>query len=664
MNYPVLNHIIIILSLILALSICFRFLRLPQILGYLIVGAVAGPHGLGWIRNVTLAHQWAGFGVVFLMFTVGLEFSLPRMLALHRAVIFLGGSQVLLCSLIGLLFGNLVLHLPWYAGLVAGGILAMSSTAITVKQLAEQMELLSTPGQNAIGVLLFQDLAVIPFFILIGSLGLLHKEMSMIHTVLLAILKGGLALLIILTFGKWLFRRLFQTIAATYAIELFTLAVLLVTLASAWLSQNLGLSFALGAFLAGMMLSETKFRHQIEVEIRPFRDILLGFFFMTIGMLLNLTSWGQYWPWIILLFFSLLFGKIIVVMLLSLGLGTSKYTAFRTALILAQGGEFGFAMLTLALSNTLFPHGYGQTILGALLLSFGLAPILISYNRPIAKFFFPKAIHLTHAEAIKKFSQETGAIKNHVIVCGYGRVGQNIATLLEQEKIPYIVLDLDPEHIREASLAGKPVSYGDATHPGLLEAAGVSTATALVISFDNPRSAVKVLQYINNVNPRLPTMVRCRNEVELAQLEGQHASQIVVETHEESLTLIYHLLRTLKVPQVKIIHLIENIRKQHYEILRQYFPGTFTEEISEEGSPLKQLRPIILSADTEAVNHTLGEITNRLNEVEIIAVRRGNNYFSHPKANFKPEAGDVVILYAIPENLESAEEILLGPSHK
>lgn len=661
MNYPILDHIIIILSLVLAISLVFRYLQLPQILGYLIVGALVGPHGIGLIENVSDAQQFAGFGVVFLMFTVGLEFSFSRMRALHRAVIFLGGLQVLLTSCLGLFIGIGFLNLSWYAALILGGILAMSSTAITVKQLSEQVELYSTHGQNAVGVLLFQDLAVIPYFILIASLGLISKEPAIIHTLFLAIFKGVAALFIIFFLGKWLFRRLFHAIAATHVIELFTLAVLLVTLASAWLSENFGLSFALGAFLAGMMLSETKFRHQIEVEIRPFRDVLLGLFFITMGMLLNITSWRDDWLWIFLLFSILLMVKISIVFLLSTWLHNDKFTSLRTALVLAQGGEFGFAMLTLALNNHIFPPAYGQIILGALLLSFGFAPMLITYNRQLAALIFPKRAYLSTTEAIKKLHGKSGRIKDHVIICGYGRIGQSIAALLDQEKITYIALDLDPERIREASIAGKPVSYGDATHPGLLEAAGVLHAKTLVISFDDPRAAVKVLQHVNNMNAQLPTMVRCKDEAELAQLEGQSATQIVVETHEESLSMIYHLLRTLRVPQVKVLHIIENIRRKHYAILRQNFPGTFTEESTEEGIPLKQLRPIILLKGTEAVQTTLGELTKLLNdEVEVVAIRRGKDYYSHPRAHFALAADDVIILYGTPENLEKAEEIFLG----
>lgn len=658
MEYPLLNHIIIILALVLFISVIFRYLRLPQILGYLAVGAVAGPHGVGWIKNVEDAHAFAAFGVVFLMFTVGLEFSLSRMRALRRSAVLLGGSQVFICSLLGLAIGVWGLRLPWYAALVAGGILAMSSTAITVKQLTTQLELSSTHGQNAVAILLFQDLAVIPFFILIGSIGVLNHQPSVILALTGALLKGVVAIVIIIGLGRWLLRPLFHTIANTHLIELFTLAVLLVTLAAAWLSQNFGLSFALGAFLAGMILSETKFRHQIEIEIRPFRDVLLGLFFITIGMLLNVSSWRQDWLWILLLFFSFSLIKILVIFGFSLLFKINKFVSLRTALILAQGGEFSFALLTLGLTNKIFPPGYGQTILGALLLSFAIAPLLITYNRQIAQFVFPKLPQFSHADAIKQLSETIGIAKNHVIICGYGRVGQNITLLLEREKIPYIALDLDAKHIHETALAGKPVSYGDATHPALLEAAGIKTALALVISFDNPPAAVKILQYINSNNLKLPTMVRCKDEAELVQFAGQRASQIVVETHEESLTLIYHLLRTLQIPQVKVNQLIEDIRKKHYEKLNQYFPGTFTEEMTETGIPLKQLKPIILLKGTEAAGKSIAELTATLENIEVVAVRRDKNYYANPSTTFQLAADDVVILYGTAEDLEKAEEIL------
>lgn len=655
MTNSILNNILILLALALVIGISFRALRLPQVLGYLVIGAVVGPHGLEWVRNVAEAHQLAGFGVVFLMFTVGLEFSFAKMRALHKAVILLGGLQVILCTTIGLATG-LVLKLPWYVGLIVGGILSMSSTAITIKQLKDQFELNSSHGRNAVGILLFQDLAVIPFFILIGSLGVAAQHMNISITLLFAILKGVVAFIIILAIGRWLFRPLFHLIADTHVIELFTLAVLLVTLASAWLTQSLGLSFALGGFLAGMMLSETQFRHQIEVEIRPFRDVLLALFFITIGMLLNFASWKMYWPWILLLFVSAMLIKGIIIGVMSRILGDDTKTALRTSLVLVQGGEFGFALLTLGLTNKLFPAGFGQTILGTLLLSFAIGPILITYNQRIANFFsFKKtpAVETDDTETVKKKI----LLEGHVILCGYGRIGQNIAALLEQEHIRYCALDLDPAHIQEAHLAGIPAFYGDATHPQILEQIGLGFAKALVICFSDSHAALKVLQHGKNLNAKLPVIIRCRNEMDLSQLQGHGAAKIVVEDHETSLALIYHLMRSIHYSHKKVSRIIESIRRHHYELLHQVFPGSLTESLSETGYSVQQMRVFIVLQGSTMVNKSIQEVLTLLPKIKIISLRRGNSHYTHPHPEILLQAEDILILYGTAENLEKAEQL-------
>ncbi len=649
----ILANVLILLSLALLIGITFRALHLPQVLGYLVIGAIVGPHGLGWVRNVEAAHQLAGFGIVFLMFTVGLEFSFAKMRALHKAVILLGGLQVILCSVIGLALG-FILHLSWYIGLIVGGILSMSSTAITVKQLKDQFELNNPHGRNAVGILLFQDLAVIPFFILIGSLGVVAAQPNISITLLFAILKGAVAFAVILAIGRWLFRPLFHLIADTHVIELFTIAVLLVTLASAWLTEKLGLSFALGGFLAGMMLSETQFRHQIEVEIRPFRDVLLALFFITIGMLLNISSWQTYWQWILLLFIGTMMVKGFIIGIMSRLLGDNNQTAVRTSLVLVQGGEFGFALLTLSLTNKLFPAGFGQTILGTLLLSFAIGPILIAYNRKIAEFIFPTK-KIT-AEPAEEFNKKMYPTEEHVILCGYGRIGQNIASLLEQQKVPYLALDLDPAYIQEADLAGVPALYADATHPQILEKAGIHNAKALVIGFNDPHSAIKVLQHVKNLNPKLPTIVRCRNEIELTQLQAHGATQIVVEDHEESLMLTYHLLCSLHFSHKKINNFLERIRHHHYDILRQVFPGSLTANLSAEGFPIHQMRSVIILKDSDLVDITLNELSNRFSDIKIVSLRRGNKHFPNPDKNLQLQAEDILILYGTAENLENAEQ--------
>jgi len=315
-----------------------------------------------------------------------LEFSLATLFELRSSVFILGGLQVIISIALTTAVG-LYLGMNFVQSFVIGGIVAMSSTAIVTKQLGAQRELHTQEGHNAVGILLFQDLTVIPFFIIIGSVTAVSGE-SIALTLGWAFIKGLIALGIIFVIARYILRPVFKLIDNTHSLELFTLTVLLVTLGAAWFSSQMGLSAALGGFFAGIMLSETEFKQRIANEIRPFRDVLLGLFFITVGMLLNLSSWRETWPWILLLFTALFFFKIALVYALNRLLKYDSTTSLRTGIILAQGGEFGFAILILALNRNLLPADYGQVVLSALLLSIGLAPTLIRYNKTIVKKVF------------------------------------------------------------------------------------------------------------------------------------------------------------------------------------------------------------------------------------------------------------------------------------
>ncbi|MBU6422293.1 MAG: monovalent cation:proton antiporter-2 (CPA2) family protein, partial [Gammaproteobacteria bacterium] len=387
MEHTTLRSILILLAAAVLVVVALKRAKFPTVIAYLATGFIVGPHGLGWIADTEDTRALAEFGVVFLLFTLGLEFSLPRLIVMRKAVLVLGGLQVLLTTagtaLAAWLFG---VKLP--VAIVVGGAFAMSSTAIVVKQLAEQNELNLQHGRLTIAVLLFQDLAVIPFLILIP--GLTHGiGAELARAVLIAFGKGTLAVIVILAFGRWLLRPLFHQIASTRSAELFTLAVLLFTLASAWGTAALGLSLALGAFLAGMMLAETEYRHQVEADIRPFRDILLGLFFVTVGMLINPHTIVRHW-WLLLLSVALLMlFKTVLVMALTRLLGSDRATALRTALSLNQGGEFGFALLALGLAQAVIRAPVAEFGLAVIVISMLVSPLLIRFNGAIAARAFP-----------------------------------------------------------------------------------------------------------------------------------------------------------------------------------------------------------------------------------------------------------------------------------
>lgn len=654
MHYPILETTLIILLAVLTVNIAFRIIRLPVILGYLIGGVVVGPYVLGWIPDTEAIKNLAELGVVFLMFTIGLEFSFPKLITLRYPVFLLGGLQVL-CSILITLSIGLLLKMSLSESIVIGCVVAMSSTALVIKQLSEQFEIHSQHGLNAIGILLFQDLAVIPVLIVIASLSGIDNQ-PIYQSLLWALLKGVLAIIVIIGLGRWLLKPLFHLIATTRVVELFTLSVLFVAMGAAWMTGILGMTFALGAFLSGIMLGETEFRHQIKSEIRPFRDVLLGLFFVSIGMLANVTTWLDTWYWILLLLIAIMLGKTSLIIILCRLAKYNQETATRTGLILGQGGEFGFAILALALTTQLLPVDYGQVVLAALLISFAFAPIIIRYNKEIAKFLFPKVIWWNQDEFEFKIKEVTSELSQHVIICGFGRVGQNIARFLSKVHVPYMSFDLDPEIIRNTGLAGEPIIYGNVTHPDILKAAKINEASAVVISFDDVAAAISVLDQIRLIAPKIPTLVRCKDEAEFELLREHGATKIVTEVFEESLTLVNYLLQILHVAKGKIHALLQDARDNNYEILSQIFPGSFFDETLDGTVIYEYLRPIPLPDTAYAVARNINELI--LPGVEIVTIRRGEKHLK-PTDDTKLHAADILILYGLPAHLDEAEKILL-----
>jgi CPA2 family monovalent cation:H+ antiporter-2 len=647
------NFLIIVLS-ILAASVIFRALRLPTILGYLVAGLIISPHALGSIEHIGFIQQLAEFGIVLLMFTIGLEFSLSQLVALRRSVCLLGGLQVILTitTTMGIAF---LLNMTMVESIVIGCIVAMSSTAIVIKQLSDQLEIYSKHGLNSVGILLFQDLAVIPILIVIAYLSGTGEEPNL-STTTWSILKAATVISLMIIVGRWLLKPIFYFIAATRITELFMLIILFVAIGSAWLTHEVGISYALGAFLAGIMLGESQFRHQIHSEIRPFRDFLLGLFFVSIGMLINLKTWLDAWFWILLLFTALVLGKAILITLICRATKSNLMDAARTGIVLAQGGEFGFAILTLALSNHLISTEYGQVVLAALLLSFAFAPILIRYNKQIVSKLFPKSSKFSADEIKENISKACAELTDHVVICGYGRVGQNVSRFLGKVDQPYIGLDLDPEIIQKSILAGDIVVYGNATRLDILETAQLKKAAAVVITFEHVHPTLAILEQIRPQYPDLPILVRCKDEAEFKLLEEHKPSKIVAEVFEESLSLINHLLQIIHVPPNKISNLLTEARDKNFEILHQVFPGTIEEESTADSMIHEHLRPVLLTKNSHAINQSLKELS--IDNVKVIHVKRAQEHFK-PRGNTRFQQGDIIILYGLPVHLDEAERTLL-----
>ncbi|MGD8574638.1 MAG: cation:proton antiporter, partial [Gammaproteobacteria bacterium] len=578
-------------------------------------------------------------------------------LSMKREVLVLGGLQVVITA--GLA-GTLVWGLGYSAAVavVVGGAFAMSSTAIVAKQLSEQLELNLMHGRLSIGVLLFQDLAVIPLLIMIPAMsGNSHEPVSL--DLIEALLKGVVALSGVILIGRWLLRPIFHEIALARSAELFTLAVLFFSLSAAWSTAALGLSLALGAFLAGMMLGETEFRHQVEADIRPFRDVLLGLFFVTVGMLLNVPVLLPLAGWILLALAGLILFKLLAVMLLARLIQPEWGVALRTGLSLAQGGEFGFALLALALNSGLIQESLSQFALGTIVLSMVVSPLLLRNNGPMANWLFPRTESEDRDILQHDISNHHLAHEQHVIICGYGRVGQNVARFLEQENIEYVALDLDAYRVRTARAAGDTVYYGDSAQLDVLRTAGLERARIIVISFFEVSTSLKILALVKKERPDIPVLVRTRDDSSLEKLQEAGATEVIPETLEASLMLVSHLLLLLNVPMSRIVRQITEVRNHRYNLLRTVFRGEDAMPIDPTHAFREQLYTITLPAGAYAVGRQIGEMGLEQAGIVVTALRREGIVGRQPDRETELREGDVLVLYGTPEDLEHAEATLL-----
>ena len=566
-------NLLIILASSLVVIALFQRLRLPPVLGYLCVGLMIGPTAFNWVNESEELPDLAELGVVFLLFSLGLEFSLSKMLALRRVVFGLGSLQVL-CS--GMLLGGLLmlLGMPITPALLLGAGLSLSSTAIVSKELSSLGEIFSSHGQNAIAVLLFQDVVAVLLLTLVpvfaGS-----SDQAWYWALPLTLGKTVVLFVGLLLASRWLLPRLFHEVAAARSPELFVLLALVIVLLTAWLTHLLGLSPALGAFLAGMLLGESHYRHQIEADIRPFRDILLGLFFVSIGMLIDLQLFASHGLLILGLTLGLLLLKGSVVALLVKWRGSDGETAWRSGLALAQGGEFCFALMAQMQQNKLMPADFGGLLLAATFCSMLVTPLLLRAAPRIATRLHRKP---NEEAKLEEISALNAGLHNHVVICGYGRVGQSIGRALRNAQQPYIALDTDPVRVQEAAVGETCVHYGDSRRGELLVAIGLERARLLVIAVDQSDIALLILKEARRLNATVPILVRTRDDSQLAELKAAGASEVVPELLESSLMLASHALIMLGLPAHQVQERADQIRHDRYRLLHGFYPGADDEE--------------------------------------------------------------------------------------
>ena len=650
-----LQSVLVLLATAVLVVVVFRSLRLPPMLGYLMVGIAIGPHAFAWIPDTAEARQLAEIGVVFLMFSIGLEFSLPKLMTMRRIVFGLGAAQVLVTLLI-VWAAAAALGIEWRAGLILGGVLAMSSTAILAKMLVERLELNSLHGRQIVGILLFQDLAVVPLLILVPALAAGTEDLAV--NLGYALLKAAAVLALLLFLGQRLMRGWFHLVARQKSGELFVLNVLLITLGLAYITESAGLSLALGAFVAGALISETEYRYQVEADIKPFRDVLLGLFFVTIGMLLDFRVVVEQAHWVGLLLVTLLAMKALLIIGLSLLFGADSGVALRTGLALAVCGEFGFVLLARADGLALISPQIMQPVLAAMVFSMLVAPFIIERSEHLAR-GWSRSDWMYRAMQLHNIAVQSMAADRHVVVCGYGRSGQNLARLLEKESISFIALDVDPQRIREAVAAGESVVFGDAARKEVLVAAGLLRARALAITYADTASALRILDHVRELRPGLPVVVRTVDDTDIDRLKDAGAAEVVAEIMEGSLILASAALMLLGVPLNRVMQHIRETREQRYTLFRGFFRG-ITDD-TDEGDQARQprLHSVIIAPGAAAVGRTLGEMDLEGLNVEVTAVRRRNIRGVAPEPATCIEAGDVLVLLGAADDLAAAEMKLM-----
>ena len=649
-----------LLAAVLGVVIC-RSLKLPPMLGYLAVGVVIGPNALALAKNADGVRHLGEFGVVFLMFVIGLEFNLPKLRAMRNHVFGLGLFQVTVTMLLTTA-GSLGLawlapnlwDMNWTTAVALSGALAMSSTAIVVKLMTERIEMESEHGKRVMGVLLFQDLAVVPLLVLIPALG--ASAEVLMDTMAMALFKATALLTLLLVGGPRVMRWWLTLVARRKSEELFVLNLLLVTLGLAWLTELAGLSLALGAFVAGMLISETQYKHQVETDIRPFHDVLLGLFFISIGMMLDWRLVLQRWPLVLILVTVPVLFKAGMMTLIARGFGASMGVSLRTGLYLAQAGEFGFVLLALAQTHALVAPELLNPILAAMVLSMLATPFIIMHSsslvmRLVSSEWLMESVQMT---TIARKSIKTS---KHVIICGFGRCGQNLARMLDKEGIPYMALDLDPDRVRQAAAAGDSVVFGDAARLQALMAAGLARASAVVVTYLETASTVKVLSHIQEHAPQVPVVVRTQDDHDLELLQKAGATEVVPEAIEGSLMLASHALALVGVPMRRVIRIVQEQRDARYSLLRGFFRGADDGDADE--TQQERLSTLQLPLHAKSIGRNIGALALLALEVHLVSVRRQSGQVMPLTDDLTLMANDTLVLSGKADALNQAELRLL-----
>lgn len=635
----------------------FRKLKLPTILAYLAAGVLVGEFGLGLVKDNGNYEHLAELGIVFLLFTLGLEFSLPRLLAMKRLVFAVGSLQVavslLVFTLLALLFG-----LDFSSAFVVGGILALSSTAIVIRQLSETGAMKRKSGQLSVAILLFQDVAVVPLLIVIPMLAV-QGDSSLLSTLAFAMLKGISVVILLLFIGKWLLPKIFDVIAQVRTDELFVLTTLLVILLASAITQWFGLSMALGAFLAGMMLGESEYKYQLEADIRPYRDILLGLFFITVGMKLDIFLLLSSPIKLLLFMASFMLIKIFIIKALAVRAGQIEKDAWASGIMLAQMGEFGFVLIALANQSNILPVNVSSMLLGAGVISMAVTPYMVENARSWGRFLSQKNSD-EHKELQTLISTEK--LSDHVIICGFGRVGQTVSRFLKQDNIPFVAIDTDPLRTSKARDAGEHVLFGSSRQTELLKAANLDEAKLVVIAFGEDRQSIEVIKKVRSLSETVPILVRTRNDDQFEVIKRAGANEVVPESLEGSLMLVSQVLALTGVPFARVIRRVQKERKNHYNHLHGFFQGEDTDLSATGMNEVEIAHALTIQQKSYACGKSIACLKLKENKVDVVSIRRQDKEIIDPEDGMIIIEDDTLVIRGKVRKIKKADKFIrVGP---
>ncbi|EWH11931.1 sodium/hydrogen exchanger [Catenovulum agarivorans DS-2] len=649
MELTLFSEILLLLAISVGLVAIFRRLKLAPILAYLVAGIIVGPSLFNFLSEAKEISFVGELGIVFLLFSLGLEFSFPRLIAMRQLVFGVGLVQVVVTLLIILLV-CFVSGYNWQSALVVACALALSSTAIVIKQLTENGKLQSKRGQLAVSILLFQDLAVVPMLIVIPIIAG-ASQVNLASSLLMALLNGALVFVLLISVGKWLLPRLFNEIAQARSDELFVLTTILVALLTGAITHLFGLSMALGAFLAGMMLGESQYKHQLEADIRPFRDILMGLFFISVGMQLDIAILAQSLHWLILFVAIVLAIKLLIIQMIARCFKQSKADAWAAGIMLCQMGEFGFVIAALALEQGLISKHLASMLVGVGVISMAITPYLINHSSRFAQFLAKQ----TEEQEQDATESQTEQLQEHVVICGFGRVGQIVSRFLKLESIPYVALDVDPTRVQEAKAAYEPVHFGDSRKVEVLKAVGIEKAKLVIIAFDDLNKSLTVIDLVKKYAANAKILVRTGNDDNLEALIEAGADEVIPETLEGSLMLVSHVMLHSGVPVKRIFGRVRRERKNHYNGLHGFYRG---DSYKQDEREVEYLHAVTLTDNAFAVGLHLNELDLPLRGVEVTALRRDGKEYYNPEPDMELQPQDVLIILGVPRRVERAERFL------